>query len=109
MAIITHWCIEKNIYGPQMGKIFMTLPWPKMFMALQWPKIFTAPKWPKIFMALKWSKILLAKILLSPITLNTYALFKMKRGDKISLKCRQGKTTKVMPISASLTLFSLKK
>ena len=20
MAIITHWCIEKNIYGPQMGK-----------------------------------------------------------------------------------------
>ena len=46
-------------------------------MALQWPKIFMALPWPKIFMALQWPKILL-----TPITLNTYALFKMKRGDK---------------------------
>ena len=59
MAIIANWSIEKKIHGPP------------------WPKIFTALKGPKIFMAFQWPKILL-----TPITLNTCALFKMKRGDK---------------------------
>ena len=61
-------------------KIFMALPWPKIFMSLKWPKMFMAFQWPKIFMALQWPKILLA-----PITLNTYALFKMKGSDKQNL------------------------
>ena len=51
----------KIIFGSLMAKIgiFMALPWPKIFMALPW-----------------------SNLLLAPITLNTYALFKMKRGDK---------------------------
>ena len=50
-------------------------------------------------MALKWPKILLA-----PITLNNYALFKTKRSDKQNFL--KTETTKVKPRSASLTLCS---
>ena len=80
----------------------MALPWPKTFMALSWPKMFMALQWPKIIMALPWQKSNYGP----PMAKNTYALFKMKRGNKQNFLKIQATTTKVMPRSASLTLCS---
>ena len=84
--------MAKNIYGPAkatfishnfslewkslhigtLENIFIALSWPIIFLPIKWPKIFMALPWPKIFIALLWPKVPLV-----PITINTYALFKM--------------------------------
>ena len=67
MAIIAHWCIEKNIYGPPMAKNIYGSQMVKNIYGYQ-----MAIPWPKIFMALPWPKILVA-----PITFNTYRVFEL--------------------------------
>ena len=62
------------VYGPKMAKSIYGFPWPNILMALQRPKI-----------------------LLAPITINTYALFKIKRGDKkkiLKMQARQDNDNK---------------
>ena len=74
MAIIVHWCFEKNIYGPPMAKNIYGPRRAENVYGLTMAKNIYDPQIAK--------NIYGPPILLASITFNTYALFKMKRDDK---------------------------
>ena len=92
MVMIAYWCIEQNIYGPQMAKNIYGSPMANYVYGPKMAKSIYGFPWPNILMALQRPKILLA-----PITIHTYALFKMKRGDKqnlLKMQARQDNNNK---------------
>ena len=86
MVMIAYWCIEQNIYGPQMAKNIYGSPMANYVYGPKMAKSIYGFPWPNILMALQRPKILLA-----PITINTYASIQDEKGQQTKFLENAGK------------------